>query len=554
MQATGSISLLASLIPEKQRQMLQRMNWYGYQSHIDKRLRIYQDNWQSLLRSYIMSQLSNETVREFFQNSVGASYNPSEWDDRAAPKWPLPITINLFKRVVQDISLVYTTTANRTFSIEAESEGTALPELGAKPETISEDSERFAEIVGADYNNKMARVNQLVNLCNVVLVRPVPDENYDSGFRLDILTPDMFTPIQSINDPSRLIGVSYVIDLTDTPSTMNPTRKEILIYMGEDGEEPFEAEIVNGNYEKPEKKPYSFYYKGEKYLPFAVFRNDEPLLGEFINRTAGRDLYVGTFQTAYLLSLWIRAYKESSGKNIIISGASAGEVAPKTFNRDAMAVWILPFAKDAAMIEQIDHVRDLTGMWEALQKYMESVLTEYGISIDKFAATPQSGVSLKIQNESIIQIIKGQWPYYRRGETALANIIRKLNNSTQPSSIYRNIPDDYEFCIDFGPLPYEPEPLELMDTYSPLVDQGYYSKAQMMMMLNPDIKSEEEAQDQIIRNMQKNKELRTASASFSMPNTALLAGQTPPAPGIPAAQSPPLTQPPKTVFNLTETP
>jgi hypothetical protein len=530
MLTSGALSSLEALIPAKQREMLQRQNWQTFQAHIDRRLRMYADNWVSMLRRYIISQISPETQAQFFDNPVGINRNPTEFDDVVAPRWPLPITINLIKRVVNEISLVYNTTANRTFSLESIDETNSTAE--SPGETVTEDSERFAEIVGADYNNKMAYVNRLVNLCNCVLIRPVVDANYESGFRLDIITPDMFTPIQSLQDPERLIGVTYVIDLTDTPSTLNTTRKEILIYMGEEGEEGFIAEIDNGNYTQPEKKPYPFLYKSEKYLPFAVFRNEEPLLGEFINRTSGRDLYLGTLQTGYLLSLWMRAYREASGKQIIISGKSAGEFTPKSFIKDEAAVWMFPFDKDTAMIEQLDHSRDLTGQWEALERYMESVLNGYGISLDKFKAVPQSGISLKIQNESIIQLIKGQWPYYRRGETDLANIIRKLNNTTPGM---KGIPDDYEFVINFGPLPYEPEPVEMYEKLQPMVDAGYLSSAQLMMMIDPDIKSEEDAQEQILRNLQANRALKKSSAQFAMPNSALTQGAQAPvaAPNLP---------------------
>lgn len=519
MATSGAISALDKFIPVANREQLQRQYWQDYQDHIDLRLKMYKDNWGPELRTYIMSQVSRETQFQFFTDSVNANENPTRKDDIIAPKWPQPITLNLLKQVTKKISLVYNSPANRTFTKQASD--------AVSGETQIVDSDRFAEIVGAWYNNKMAEVNRLTNLCNLVLVKPVPDINYKGGFRLEIFTPDMFTPIQSINDPSRLIGCLYCIDLTDTPSMGSATRKEVMIYMGEEGEEPFIAEIDNSQYQKAEKKPYPYISEGKKYLPFAVFRNSEPLLGEFVDRHAGRDLYSGTLQAAHLLSLWMRAFKESSGKNILISGPSAGMDATKTFLRDSMNVWIFPFAKEEALIEQIDHQRDLVAHWTALEKYVEQILNNNDLNIDKFKGTVLSGVSLKIQNESIIEKIKGQWPYMEAGETQLAEIIRLENNRTQPSSIYRPIPMDYEFSINFGSLPYEDEPKDRTEVYDWAVRNNYKSQAQVLMEFDPDIKSEEQAQAQLIQNAQKNREISRSLASFKTPTSALATPQTP---------------------------
>lgn len=505
---TGGITQFDSLLPATARDLLQRQNWQEFQSDIDERLQIYSDDWRDILIGVIKSRLSLETQNQFFP-------------DGTSPKWPIPLTMNLLKKVVNQISQVYNDNAKRAYveekeEIEEEIQ-TDIEEGDVKePEELA--SERYSEIVKSGFNAKMQLVNRMTNLCNVVLVRPVPDPELrfsTTGFRFDILTPDQFTPIQHPDDPSSLIGVFYSIDLTDTPGGTitnvgldTITRIELLFYIGtgEDGDEPFFAESNNLNDKEIEKQPYVWRDpNGKPYLPFAVFRKEEPLTGQFVNRTSGDDLTQGTKEASNQLSRWLRSLElNATGKQLIVSGAGA-EKQGKTIIMDQANVLIWPMAKEDAIISNIDHQVKIQTSWDALKSFVESILDSYDLSIEKFSGQAQSGVSLKLKNEGLRTRIEGQWPLYRDAENRLAWLVRRENNRALPSGEFGTISETGEFRINFGDLPFEPEPLENVDKMLTLAEQDIMSKAQILMKIDPDIPDLEAAQEQLILNKQLNR-------------------------------------------------
>jgi hypothetical protein len=491
---------LDSLLPARIRETLHEQNWSEYQNDIENRLKMFNDDWSDLLIAFIKSQLSVESCNQFFPPNT-------------IPKWPIPVHVNLFKRVVNEISLVYMNEPIRKMRKEIQQDGEegvsqedieGIEDTGEVLDLLFEESERYAEIVDDDYNIMMQKVNQLTNAVNMCLVLVTPDETKDAGIRFDVLTPDMFVPIQNPDDPSELLGVIYVISSTDTAVDLVSKRKEVIVYMGKEDEEGFIAEIDNDTNKEAEKQPYPFIYKGEKYLPFAIFRSDYPETGQFVNRTLGDDLYTGTIYTAWLISCWMRNFFDSTGKQLMITGAMSGE-SPPMMIRDSLAVLRFPYPKENTEVTQVDFSMDVESRWRALLQFIESVIANWGLNIDRFKSTPASGISLKIQNQPLINQISKQWAYYRWGESELASIIRKINNSMVTG--VEGIPDDYEFSIDFGRLPFEDNPIELWDTYVAMAQKGIKSFADIYMIFDQDISDVDDAQLAIKRNLKMNREL-----------------------------------------------
>lgn len=509
---TGSIFLLDTLVPASARDKQQAAAWEEYQSNIDKRILMLQDDWKQDLCNYIMERMHKQ-VREYYFPQSG----------RVTPLMPLPMHLNIFKRVIEQISQIYNRNAIRSFRrkvTDANIEGELL-------EPKFEQDKRFSDIVGDRYNSVLQLVNRMANACNIVGIRPVPDRKERTGFRYDILTPDQFYPYQDPDNPSRLIGLIYVVDMTDTndsrTSTFNiDTRREVLFYIGREGEEPFFAEATNRD-EDFEKQPYPWINsKGEPYIPIAFFRSEEPLTGEFVNRTRGEDLYQGTLHTGDLLARWELAYKTTSHKQLALLGHDLGEL-PENMVKDGISILPLPISKDDGEVQIFDWQINLESNWVSLQKYIESIISNYGLSLDKFKATPQSGLSIKLQNEDLISRIKSQQELFRSSERDLAEIIRMENNRVYSGREFSAIDENAEFQIDFGDLPFEPEPLELVDQFEKLAQKGVFSWAEILKRFNPDIPTIEEAQEIIKRNMRLNRESR-GSSGIQVPG----GGQTPP--------------------------
>ena len=99
----GNVFGVATLLPPQVRNKLYLQNWDPYQIDCAMRIRMLNDNWEDQLIAYIVRQLPDEAVLHFFKGI-----------NQGKPKWPLP-PFNLFKRVVEEISLIYKNEAQRWF-------------------------------------------------------------------------------------------------------------------------------------------------------------------------------------------------------------------------------------------------------------------------------------------------------------------------------------------------------------------------------------------------------------------------------------------------------
>jgi hypothetical protein len=496
---TSTMGLLQtlSLLPIEIKNQIQLDNWEEYQKTIENRLNMFSDNWEDLLIAHIRGKMSAESKKHYFPPNLNS------------PLWPIPTHANLLKRAVEETSLLYKKEAIRSMAKQIEVEEDQEGEIvDIEAQGAFEQSDRYREIVDNDFNILMSSVNELVNATNVVIVLVSPSEMIETKLQYTILTPDMFVPIQHPDEPSQLIGLIYTVALTDTVSGLQPTRKEVIIYMGtgKEGDEAFIAEVSNQPGSTLEKQPYPFTYKGENYLPFAVFRKDFPQTGEFVNRTRGEDLYNGTLNAGWLISQWLKNYQDSTGKQVILIGRETEP--PKTLIRDSMAVMTFPLDSEGAELDQIEFNMDLKSRWESVLQFIESVLDNYGLSIERYKAQAQSGLSIRLQNESLRNVIEKQWPFFRSGEKDLAIVTRKVNNSLLTG--VEGIPDDYEFSIDFGQLPFDDNPLELWDVFVDQASKGIMNWGEVLLKFDPDIGTQEDAIVKIRKNLDINRELQRA--------------------------------------------
>src|SRR5258708_5214430 len=101
---TGSLYTLSVLLPQQIRNKIWLRNWTDYQFRVAQRIRMLNDDWDDQLVNYIISLISDETRNHYFK-------------DQSSPKWPLPTHLNIFKRVCEEISLIYKNPANRWFEM-----------------------------------------------------------------------------------------------------------------------------------------------------------------------------------------------------------------------------------------------------------------------------------------------------------------------------------------------------------------------------------------------------------------------------------------------------
>ena len=486
--SSGALNSLDSLLPESAREQAWRSGWQDYQTDIENRLAIYRNDWYDLLVNHIAAKMSLETRNEFFPRN-------------AAPLVPIPISVNILRYVINQINKIYMTPALRRFIV--------IGPIDENGEKATDFDKRYSDITkDSPYQSTMQLANQLANVCGCVLVRPIPDEREKSGFSFQIITPDQFTPIQDPDTPGRLAGLTYVIDSVDSDSANISTRKEVIIFRGTKSDpEPFMAER-SGN-QKIVKQPYPWIYQGETYLPFTVFRAEGVQAGEFVNRTYACDLVSATFDVAELKSDWLQSYKTGTFKQLVVTGA-AGEGITNSFIMNRMRIETFPYDKAQSEIKQLDHSVDVKMQHEAIDLYIGGALANYGLSIDDFkGVAAKSGVAIKLDNQSLIDIIQLQRELFSFGESELADIIRKENNRVLPSGKFGKISDAAEFQLDYGRLPFDDDPQDQIAEQMILIENNIKSHADLLLEINPDLKTIENAQAQIMVNAKLNREARS---------------------------------------------
>ncbi len=426
------------------------------------RLSIYHDDWEGILRSLLRTQ-----------------FNPKNYDRIMLA---LDTTQNIVKKVVNEVSVLYKKPPVRDIP-----DGSPLNDI-------------------FDYLNIdefMKRVERYGFLLNDVLIRVGWDIDLQK-ITLDLHTPADTSVIQRNDYPEQAGGIYYPIEYAD--DQFKTVKKNVF---WSDYEHFLFDERGNASppsEDNPEMlNPYGI-------MPFAILHL-APIPGMFWNPTNGSDLITGTKLVGMKRTMKGHLFKWQSFKQPWIKCMDAKNI-PDEFIIDpssAVKLW-----GENAEIGFMDLQADMKSLDETIKADMNAFLNNYGLSVDMFAATPDesSGRALAIKNRGLAEIREGHIPFFRNLEYTLAQMILHVYEVSNGKSNVDTGPDgkvklpDLDFSVDFAEMNTYTDPMEQRKQAEWDLNKGLISPGQFFMLFNPDIDDEKKAEQAILDNMAKTKEMQ----------------------------------------------
>lgn len=420
-----------------------------------KRKKILRDELKSIVDSELSLMFSRETYEDM--------------------RLYIDVSNNLMRRVIREISTLYSD----------EHERTVTPKSNQKI---------YEEIIGDEgisLNDKLRRSNYLLNgLNDLVFQVAVPADYID----INCLTPDKVIVIENQDNPvivdALLIEDCYTDRFgreTKQYIFWSPTRHFII-------DENFRAKTVDGNDQMI--NPYrEINIQTGEFHPF-VFAHNSDREESFWDTYSGDDLVEATkliaIKNTFLYFMFPMQFKQ-----IAIQMNTDDGVSIKS-NQIKSPLHVM--TTNGAM-QTLDWQSNLQQLSQTIQDKLFMVAGNYGISSENFKlmATATSGFARMVAKERLNEIRKEQIPNWRKIESGLFGAIRAGVNLY---GIKRPIADTAKFSIDYKEPEFVNDPASDLDVKERKIELGILNPLDLIKEENPDIKTDEEAEEVLNSNIQ----------------------------------------------------
>ena len=435
---------------------------------------IYKDNWFHIIEQELKDQLTEQTFQKY--------------------SFLITRELNLIKRVVNELSMVYkdpaerkavTTTQTTPEAIEGEPAPVAV-------EVQTEDPNYAEALKDTNKDQVMQAANKYTNLTNQTVIRVTYRDN---KLDYDLLN---FNNVEIFTDPAdwkNIIAVKHYfgLDLPNADNRRSPnmkfndqdfglTSQSVQQYHSakvwvkediskdgiiEDGD--IDGMLKAGNIytvnvmgdaeivEAVETIPYQDEIGGF-ILPFVLVPRLYPV-DQLLDFTSGNDLFDLNINVAILMVYLNTLEKYQSFKQLVINTEDPASV-PNGIRLGPAESIVNPIGKEGGgSVDVLDLMTDTEKKVKTITARIQSVLTGYNLSPANFtmSASPQSGFALKISNIGKLESRQEQVPTYRRAEHEIFGIERVIWNFHQPT---KPISKEAEFFINFAEITFPKSPQE----------------------------------------------------------------------------------------------
>lgn len=418
---------------------------------------------------------------------------------------------NITREIVDQVSMLYKKPAKRTLLV------------GGKP-VSDEIAARYAEMTRvSQLDSVMKRVNRFTTLLNTVGVQVAWRKDC---LCLDILTPDLVDVAQDPWDPTTAVAVLIYRSFYNTMSwdkAVNPYTDKILVvawtaeqHMVFDNMGRRQPQLANDQ----GVNPYGM-------IPVAWFRDAHPM-GCFFNDgsydlvQAQESLNIKLTELNYLLKM------QAFSVPVIIQDDTPGTVTidPSVFVH--IPLKSIPGAgqPDFKFVSPDPKVNELL---EAIRDMTVRTARSWGISPDAFklVGSATSGFALRMQNMRLLERREDDADIYAVAEQNLFRVMRAVWNAHSPEGA--KIPEEAELSVDFTEPVFPEDPDAEQRRWESLVRQGLKSKADWLMEIDPDVKTLEEAEEKLRKNMEINARVAGSAPAPSEALNGLVDGEEEPA-------------------------
>ncbi len=360
---------------------------------------------------------------------------------------------NLIKRIIREISTVYSEPAART---------------------VGKGNKAFQKLVAdVSYDRQMRKVNRLGNLCNNVLVWPDIDPLGKPTLR--VITPDKFVAIPHPNDP--LLPVAYIVD--QCRSGAAPTAPH---YMGMSDTEYFWLD-KDWRLVRTADYPTGMYQHGYDALPALLWSYEEPD-ETLLDSTSGRDMVSAQLAVA-LINVMMIKHQKSGAKIPYASGDTSNLARGQAMDEENIIE-----LGEGVTLNTLDLGADPNSYINACRAVIKQIAANRGIpeSVFDLSYSASSGFEIELKRVGLREIRREQILNFRPFEKKLAELWSKVLVGTEWAF------DLTKWSIDFGDLETPQDPQAKLAYWEKLEEMGLVNAVQMYMELNPEATPEEAAQ------------------------------------------------------------
>jgi hypothetical protein len=397
---------------------------------------------------------------------------------------------NVVRRIINEVSVVYKRPPQRR-----------LMRAGKPVEGPA--AEAFQKLYeGARADAVMKKANRYTNLLQTIGLQVVWRND---RVELDILTPDILNVVQDPRDPTVAAAVVIEQAFADTvalegPSNPYGARKLYIAWTPErhqvfDDQGTMRSDLANdaGN------NPY-------KHIPIVWLRNEFPD-GYFWNE-GGQDLMNAQDAINVKLTYLNQLLKmQAFSIPVLVGEAPKGGITidPSVYLEIPLADSVDRGQPDFKFVSPNPKIAEVL---EAFKEDVRRICDDWGLSPESFklSGTPSSGLSLKIQNIRLLERREDDVQLYADYERELFRVMRAVHNAHADSK--QKLPEDAEIAVNFAELDFPEDPAAEDQRWVTRINQNVANRAQWLRAIDPDIKTDEEAEKRLKQNAELNSRTR----------------------------------------------
>lgn len=404
-----------------------------------ERLDFYHDRYERHIHQIADVIFRNDSVREWRKKFI-----------------EFALFQNVTRRIIREISAVYSEPAKRT--------------IGAA-------NDRYQELQTAmRLDQRMRKANRYLNLCNQVLIW---FRVRNGTPQLQVVPPSSFWAVCDPNDPEQAVAV--IID--QSPPKSAPDTEPHYLVMAEDAWFYLDARghIVRNAF-------------GEwgSVRPWLLLHREEPD-GRLLDPHSGSDL-LHAHKAVALLNVMMLKHQKSGTRQAVASG-DIGDM-PRDQPMDEEHILQAP---EGVAFSTLDLGADPANYINAARAVIKQVGANYGIPESVFDMSYQatSGFEIELKRTGLREVRSEQILAFRPTERALAEIM-----STALTAVGHPLAFSMgrRWRIDFGDIETPADGMSKLLYWEKSRQMGLTNTAEMLMHLQPEITSTEQALERIREN------------------------------------------------------
>lgn len=452
---------------------LRKGNWSTYQKESEQRLAVLNADWTPILKEYIRPHVDEDAWTQVYRD--GYIFEPST---------------NVTLDIVNKIAKLYIHPPKRFYFLKNAEDSSAhytelMEPLTDSLNRVMNESLRYSIVMGG----------------TLVWIQY---DKLSEKFTFRNLTPYEFIPQAMPNDSTQLgaVEIRLTDNLNQSPSESNIhiTHEYSIIdpanpiYIRKDDNNNVIEDLSGANY------PW-FGLDGKPYLPLVYSRLGNST-SELVDVSKGLDLFEASLRAGWLgvQEEWLTRLRTHKQMALIGSSTDIKDL-PKQL-MDPSSVVIIPIDPTEASLESLDTVSDPATYATQMNDIAKNQAVKYGFGNVDFtsSAAKQSFEALSLNKADRDESIMSMARDFRMTESEIALVIIKINNQLR---LGNQIPEDGKFVIKYERSLDYTVVVALGMTGSELITSGIISKEGILMGIDPNISSMEEAEDQIKANTDK---------------------------------------------------